>query len=65
VKSSASHPEDAADWLVVKVKNDDPEGRDQLHRLFSRGIRFYLTRRLGLQHLDARFQETFTILITP
>jgi RNA polymerase sigma-70 factor, ECF subfamily len=61
--SSASHREDATDWLVVKVKSDDSEGRDELHRLFSRGIRFYLTRRLGLQQLDARFQETFTILI--
>jgi hypothetical protein len=63
VKSPASHPEDAADWLVVKVKSDDPEGRDELHRLFSRGIRFYLARRLGVLQLDARFQETFTILI--
>jgi DNA-directed RNA polymerase specialized sigma24 family protein len=63
VKSAASHPEDAADWLVGKVKSDDPEGRDDLHRLFSRGIRFYLTRRLGLLQLDARFQETFTILV--
>src|SRR2546423_13896174 len=35
VKSSASHAEDAADRLVVKVKNDDPDGRDELHRLFS------------------------------
>jgi DNA-directed RNA polymerase specialized sigma24 family protein len=63
VKSPASHPEDVADWLVVQVKSDDPAGRDALHRLFSRGIRFYLTRRLGLRQLDARFQETFTVLI--
>ena len=65
MKSWQSEPESSVDWLalVLKVKSDDPEGRDELHRLFSRGIRFYLNRRLGLQQLDARVQETFTFLV--
>jgi RNA polymerase sigma-70 factor, ECF subfamily len=58
-------PDSSVDWLalVAKVRGDDPQGRDELHCIFSRGIRFYLSRRLGLQQLEARVQETFTILV--
>jgi hypothetical protein len=52
------------DWqaLLARIKGGDPTGTEELHRLLSRGIRFYLSRRLGLQKLEERVKETFTIL---
>jgi DNA-directed RNA polymerase specialized sigma24 family protein len=66
VKSRQSAPDSSVDWLalVVKVKGGDPQGRNELHRLFSGGIRFFLSRQLGLMKLQARVQETFMILLS-
>ena len=46
------------DWskLVEKIREDDPSGMEELYSMFSRGIRLYLCRQLGLQELTlARF----------
>ena len=55
----------AVDWarLVAKIQNDDPSGMEELYRMFSRGIRLYLCRQLGLQELDDKIHDTFLIVI--
>jgi RNA polymerase sigma-70 factor, ECF subfamily len=62
-----SHPQPdiTVDWLsiIAKVKGDDPNGKDQLYRLFSDGIRFMLGRQLGPAQLRTRDLETFEILL--
>jgi RNA polymerase sigma-70 factor, ECF subfamily len=66
VRSRNPQPDSTIDWqaLVAKIKDDDPKGSDELHRVFSRGIRFFLSRRVGPQQLEERVQETFTILVS-
>ena len=66
VKSWRSEPDSSVDWmaLVAKVKGDDPKGGDELHRVFSRGVHFFLSRRFGLQQLEARVRKTFTSLVS-
>lgn len=60
-----SEPKSAVDWpaLIAKVKCDEPNGRDELSRLFSGGIRFLLGRYLGSKQLRARDLETFELLV--
>jgi RNA polymerase sigma-70 factor (ECF subfamily) len=45
--------------LVDKIKQNDTTGLEELYRVFSRGIRFYLCRQLGPQDLDDRVHDTF------
>ncbi len=69
----ANKPEDSSDsgrdfsvpqWseLVEKIKLNDMTGLEELYRVFSRGIRFYLCRQLGPQDLDDRVHDTFLIV---
>ena len=73
-KSAVNLPEDrqaepavvsTVDWasLVEKIREDDPNGMEELYRMFSRGIRLYLCRQLGLQELDDKIHDTFLIVI--
>jgi RNA polymerase sigma-70 factor, ECF subfamily len=48
--------------LVDKIKHNDDGGLEELYRVFSRGIRFYLCRQLGPQDLDDRVHDTFLIV---
>ena len=48
--------------LVEKIQRNDPEGMEELYRVFSRGVRFYLCRQLGPQDLDDRIHDTFLIV---
>lgn len=48
--------------LVEKIRRNDPEGLEELYRVFSRGVRFYLCRQLGPQDLDDRVHDTFIIV---
>ena len=48
--------------LVEKVKNNDAAGLEELYRVFSRGVRFYLCRQLGPQDLDDRVHDTFLVV---
>lgn len=54
-----------ADWsvLVDHVRAGDPDGLDQLYRLFARGIRFHLCRQLGALELDDRVHDTFLVIV--
>jgi RNA polymerase sigma factor (sigma-70 family) len=45
--------------LVDKIKQNDTTGLEELYRVFSRGVRFYLCRQLGPQDLDDRVHDTF------
>jgi RNA polymerase sigma-70 factor (ECF subfamily) len=49
--------------LVEKIRAGDPSGMEELYRLFSRGVRFYLCRQLGPQELDDKVHDTFLIVV--
>jgi RNA polymerase sigma-70 factor (ECF subfamily) len=49
--------------LVESIRRDEPEGMEELYRVFSRGVRFYLCRQLGPQDLDDKVHDTFLIVV--
>ncbi|HEX4168952.1 MAG TPA: sigma-70 family RNA polymerase sigma factor [Bryobacteraceae bacterium] len=53
------------DWalLVDQIKAGQDAGMEQLYRLFSRGIRYYLCRQLGPQELEDKVHDTFLIVV--
>ena len=53
------------DWtlLVQQVQAGEDAGMEQLYKLFSRGIRFYLCRQLGPQELEDKVHDTFLIVV--
>ncbi|MBV8812216.1 MAG: sigma-70 family RNA polymerase sigma factor [Acidobacteriaceae bacterium] len=55
----------AVDWalLVEQIKAGENAGMEQLYKLFSRGIRYYLCRQLGPQELDDKVHDTFLIVV--
>ena len=62
---NASPPGPRPDWpgLVDKIRKGDPAGMEELYRLFSRGIRYYLCRQLGPQELEDKVHDTFLIVV--
>jgi RNA polymerase sigma-70 factor (ECF subfamily) len=55
----------ARDWsaLVESIQNGELRGMEELYRVFSRGVRFYLCRQLGPQDLDDKVHDTFLIVV--
>ena len=53
------------DWesLVAQIQAGDDAGMEQLYKLFSRGIRYYLCRQLGPQELEDKVHDTFLIVV--
>lgn len=49
--------------LVDRIKAGDDAGMEQLYKLFSRGIRYYLCRQLGPQELEDKVHDTFLIVV--
>lgn len=49
--------------LVEQIKTGQDPGMEQLYRLFSRGIRYYLCRQLGPQELEDKVHDTFLIVV--
>ena len=47
--------------LVDQIKAGEDFGMEQLYKLFSRGIRYYLCRQLGPQELEDKVNDTFLI----
>src|SRR3954467_8176806 len=54
-----------AEWslLVDQIKAGEDVGMEQLYKLFSRGIRYYLCRQLGPQELEDKVHDTFLIVV--
>src|SRR5260370_11143628 len=52
-------------WLVLveSIRRGDRCGMEELYRIFSRGVRFYLCRQLGPQDLDDKVHDTFVIVV--
>jgi RNA polymerase sigma-70 factor (ECF subfamily) len=48
--------------LVERLRTGDPSGMEELYRLFSKGIRFYLCRHLGSQDLDDKVHDAFLVI---
>src|SRR5882757_10470605 len=49
--------------LVMQIKAGEDAGMEQLYKLFSRGIRYYLCRQLGPQELEDKVHDTFLIVV--
>ncbi len=49
--------------LVAQIKAGEETGMEQLYKLFSRGIRYYLCRQLGPQELEDKVHDTFLIVV--
>jgi RNA polymerase sigma-70 factor, ECF subfamily len=64
--SPGSSPETAGThWvdLVERIKTEDQSGMEELYKVFSRGVRFYLCRQLGPQDLEDKVHDTFLIVV--
>jgi len=48
--------------LVERIRTGEPSGMEELYRVFSKGIRFYLCRQLGPQDLDDKVHDIFLII---
>jgi RNA polymerase sigma-70 factor (ECF subfamily) len=57
--------EGAQNWLelVESIQKGERSGMEELYRVFSRGVRFYLCRQLGPQDLDDKVHDTFLIVV--
>jgi RNA polymerase sigma-70 factor (ECF subfamily) len=49
--------------LVARVKETEEGAMEQLYKLFSRGVRYYLCRQLCHQDLDDKVHDTFLIVV--
>jgi RNA polymerase sigma factor (sigma-70 family) len=49
--------------LVKRIQSGDTSGMEDLYRIFSRGVRFYLCRQLGPQELEDKVHDTFLIVV--
>jgi RNA polymerase sigma-70 factor, ECF subfamily len=66
IQEKAARPGYAAvEWgvLVAQIKAGEDAGMEQLYKLFSRGIRYYLCRQLGPQELEDKVHDTFLIVV--
>ncbi len=61
--SRASYQQIEWSVLVSQVKAGEDAGMEQLYKLFSRGIRYYLCRQLGPQELEDKVHDTFLIVV--
>ena len=53
------------DWteLVSRIRRGDQEATADLYRIFARGIRVYLLRRLGSQEMDDKVHDIFLVVV--
>jgi RNA polymerase sigma-70 factor (ECF subfamily) len=49
--------------LVERIQAQDSAAMEELYRIFSKGIRYYLCRHLGPQELDDKVHDTFLIVV--
>jgi RNA polymerase sigma-70 factor (ECF subfamily) len=62
---NGEEPESYAEWveLVDRIRLSETDGMEELYKLFSKGIRFYLCRQLGPQELDDKVHDTFVVVV--
>jgi RNA polymerase sigma-70 factor, ECF subfamily len=48
--------------LVERIRSGDTSAMEDLYRIFSKGVRFYLCRQLGPQDLDDKVHDIFLII---
>jgi RNA polymerase sigma factor (sigma-70 family) len=48
--------------LVERIRNGEQAAMEELYRVFSKGVRFFLCRQLGPQDLDDRVHDIFMII---
>ena len=55
----------ASNWalLVDRIRANEDAALEELYRIFSKGIRYYLCRQLGTQELDDKVHDTFLIVV--
>jgi RNA polymerase sigma-70 factor (ECF subfamily) len=65
VPASVEAPIEGQNWnaLVDSIQKGELCGMEELYRVFSRGVRFYLCRQLGPQDLDDKVHDTFLIVV--
>ena len=63
VKPVANRAEGPWSDLVEQIRNGNPSALEEMYRIFSTGIRFYLCRQLGPQDLDDRVHDVFVIIV--
>lgn len=63
--ASSQSAAQTVDWcdLVARIARGEASGMEELYRLFSKGMRFYLCRQLGPQDLDDKLHDTFLIVV--
>ncbi|MBI5282351.1 MAG: sigma-70 family RNA polymerase sigma factor [Candidatus Solibacter usitatus] len=68
--TDSGRPEQASElaaerWiaLVDRIRDHNEEAMEELYRVFSRGIRYYLCRHLGPQELEDKVHDTFLIVV--
>lgn len=49
--------------LVSRIQDGDQQSLEELYRIFSKGIRFFLCRHLGPQELEDKVHDTFLIVV--
>jgi RNA polymerase sigma-70 factor, ECF subfamily len=49
--------------LVDRIRSGDRDAMDELYQVFSRGVRLYLCRQLGVQDVDDKVHDTFLIVV--
>ena len=64
-QKEVAHEGPGQNWLVLvdSIKRGERSGMEELYRVFSRGVRFYLCRQLGPQDLDDKVHDTFVIVV--
>jgi RNA polymerase sigma factor (sigma-70 family) len=48
---------------VDRIRSGDPSAMEELYAVFSKGVRFFLCRHLGMQELDDKVHDTFLIVV--
>ena len=56
---------DESRWtrVVERIKVYDPAATEELYEYFSRGVRFYLCRQMGLREIDDKVHDIFLIIL--
>ena len=49
--------------LVERIRFSQTDGMAELYHLFSKGVRFYLCRQLGIQELDDKVHDIFVVVV--